>query len=106
MSCCSTGENRVPTGADRGEERLSVSSRKGFVEVGRGGRDPDVAEPAGDRARFRLPGPAKRQVDKDMTGLEGADGRSSLEYTQSKSRKDRDERGDWGAHDCAHKTGS
>jgi hypothetical protein len=52
MSCCSTGENRVPTGADRGEERLSVSSRKGFVEVGRGGRDPDVAEPAGDKARF------------------------------------------------------
>ena len=43
----------VMPGADCGE-RASVSSRKGFVDLGRSGREELVVEPAdGDRARFR-----------------------------------------------------
>ena len=53
MSGRSTGENGVtPTGADWGDKG-SVSSKNGLVEVGRSGREPELAELAGDRARFR-----------------------------------------------------
>lgn len=46
------GENMVPpTGADWGD-KASVPSRKGLVEVGRSGREPDATELDGDKARF------------------------------------------------------
>jgi hypothetical protein len=56
MLVFSTGENMVSEerpGADCGD-KVSVSSRKGFVDLGRSGRVLDVAELTdGDRARLR-----------------------------------------------------
>jgi hypothetical protein len=57
MSCFSTGENidgpvDIP-GADCGDS-ASASSKNGFVERGRSGRELEVVEPAeGDKARLR-----------------------------------------------------